>query len=1337
MKKRSFFIKLITIYLLSLLIVDEAYLQTPHFRDVSQQAGITATHQASWNEYNQDKADFTDGYMAVGQAWGDYDNDGWLDLYVTGNLDANVLYHNNQDGTFTVSNFSNQLSLPDTMSGGATWVDYNNDGLRDLYVVNYGQNKLFRNSGELGFIDVTARAGIGDKGKGTAATWGDYNQDGHLDLYVVNWSCYPKCEPLDNDQARDRLYHNDGDGTFTDVSDLLVYDKTLGAGFSATFADYDNDGDPDLYVVNDILKNPIGNVFWRNDGPGCNGWCWTDASVETGAFFLKHGMGIAIGDYDNDLDQDIYFADMVNAMVLLQNQGDGTFSDVADVAGVAVGPSSAVGWGTGFFDYNNDGWLDLFLGTTEFVQETVQLGPEGMHFTYPNYFFENNRDGTFTDISETAWADPMHPTMGFAYADYDNDGWVDYVLGNWNEGYALYRNEGRAGEANHWLTVRPVGTYPINRDAIGAKVYIQTSDGRTQMQEIVNGSSQGAGNDIALHFGLGQATVEKATIIWPDGRSQEFLDVPTDQIWHPTYFAAFQDVSQKAGILATHRGVWDMFNPDFASGYLGIGQSWADYNQDGWVDLYVSGNLEDNVLYQNNQDGTFSVSSLSDSVSLPGVKSGGTIWADYDNDGWPDLYVLAHGANVLFHNDRGRGFTNVTDQAGIGDPGKGSSATWGDYDKDGYLDLYVVNWACYPECEPLDPELARDRLYRNNGDGTFTDATHLLVHEKLLGAGFTASFIDFDDDGDSDIYVVNDALKNPIGNVLWRNDGPGCDGWCWADASAETGTDVKIDGMGLAVGDYDNDLDLDFYFSNMVNPMALMQNESGTFTDVANSAGVAVGPSNAVGWGTAFFDYDNDGWQDLFLATTGFLQQFLDQPPQGMHFGHTDYLFKNDGAGGFADVSPFAWSQNPTPSMGFAYADYNNDGWTDFALGKWNEGYALYQNQRTEAHNWLTLRLTGGGSINRDAVGARVYLTDSNGRTQMQEVKCGSSLGAGNDMALHFGLGAATVAQVTVLWPDGTLTKYDDAPLNQIWKIEYLTFYQQILPIAGWMILGIFGVILIGTVTTLGIRNIYYNQTTGAARSQKFTTWLNDQPYLASIFFFGWSLFLVLKLMVLAVGSGISGVFPSKTKTTKPGLISWILRGIDSHASLIAILFSFWALFWLLNGGDKFFNGEFGGNVADWSAKSVLVDTNGDIAYTLHPTEAKGFYGVNRDQQMIHFFQKLSFPKEVALTALYGIAIVEIILGLIFLGLLGWNFKPAEKRQSTGLFADRTLHRLAFKGSILLFVFFTIGDTLFGDRTELWEHSTFIILGLVSYYIWSQLDRENAAEIADQQLKEV
>ncbi|MEZ4706109.1 MAG: FG-GAP-like repeat-containing protein [Caldilineaceae bacterium] len=1032
------------------------------FVDVSQAAGITAVHQASWDEYSEERP-FTDGYLAVGQAWSDYDNDGWVDLYVTGNEEPNVLYHNQRNGTFAVSPLAESVSLPDVLSGGAVWADFDNDGWRDLYVLVHGANVLFHNEQGQGFTDVTAQAGVGDVGKGTTAAWGDYDGDSFLDLYVANWSCFPKCDPVDFTQAQDRLYHNNGDGTFADVSNLLTYDKLLGSAFSASFVDYDNDGDADLYVVNDKVQNPIGNVLWRNDGADkegdCGGWCWTDVSAEMGADAIVHGMGLALGDYDNDQDIDFYFTNMVEPNVLLRNQGADGFVDETADAGFVNEPTNTVGWGTAFFDYDNDGWLDLYYAATEFIKFNDLQGPLGMMFPFASRIFHNQGDGQFQDATPADWVDNPRPGMGFAYADYDRDGRVDFVSGQWNQGYHLYRNQtdedGAVG--NNWLTIRLIGGGPVSRDAVGARVFVTRTDGRKLMQEVQIGSALGAGNDTALHFGMGHELVRQVVVVWPSGLKRDYNTLAVNRLWHIAYPTIeddpivdqlrlsipqpFRDVSQQAGITATHRGDWRMFDPTFTTGYLGVGQAWGDYNNDGWPDLFVTGNEDPNVLYHNNGDGTFSLTPFAESLNLPGILSGGAVWGDYDNDGWKDLYVLNHGPNALFHNERGRGFTNVAAAAGVDDAGKGSTATWGDYDNDSFLDLYVTNWACYPECgEPVDFTQSQDRLYHNNSDGTFEDVSDLLVYEKLLGAGFTASFVDYDNDRDVDIYVVNDALMNPVGNVLWRNDGPGCGGWCWTDASASTGAGVVIEGMGLAVGDYDNDMDLDFYFSNMVNPSALMQNQGGKlFTEIAKAAQVEAAHSATVGWGASFLDYNNDGWLDLLLSTTEFRNLDRDTPPDGMLFEHPNFLFRNEQNGAFSNQTPTYWYERPKQSMGLAYADYDRDGWVDFVTGDWSRGYTLYRNQGLEgrANNWLTVRLNGSGPVNRDAVGARAYVRDSNGRTHMQEVISGSSLGAGNDLDLHFGLGDADIEWLMVRWPNGAVRLYQNVPLNQIWRVGY------------------------------------------------------------------------------------------------------------------------------------------------------------------------------------------------------------------------------------------------------------------------------------------------------------
>lgn len=522
------------------------------FRDVSEQAGITATHRAIWRE--DVPVPYDGAYLAAGSAWADYDKDGWVDLFVSGNLDPNALYHNNGDGAFSLSEFSETLSLPDTPSGGAVWADYDNDGWRDLYVLNNGPNRLFRNLSGAGFEDVTAAAGVGDIGKGTSAAWGDYDEDGHLDLYVTNWSCYPECELLDFSRSRDALYHNNGDGSFTDVSGLLGFEPLLGAGFAVSWLDYDNDRDLDLYVVNDKVVNAVGNVLWRNDGAGCAGWCFSDASARSEAGAVVHGMGLASGDYDNDGDLDLYFSNMIGAMVLLENLGDGTFNNSTDYAGVAYRTGTAVGWGTAFFDYDNDGWLDLYLastGTSAVSSKSgaqlenpdqqyglpAQYGPGGMHFVYPDMLYHNQRNGSFRAIDQSLFSDKAAPTMGFSTADYDRDGRVDFALTWWNAAHGLFQNTGYAGKRNNWITIELEGGGEIDRDAIGARVRVVTDDGLSQIRELKSGSSLGAGNELALHFGLGDAEITRVIVSWLNGEFHEYTNVPLNRRCRITLYA--------------------------------------------------------------------------------------------------------------------------------------------------------------------------------------------------------------------------------------------------------------------------------------------------------------------------------------------------------------------------------------------------------------------------------------------------------------------------------------------------------------------------------------------------------------------------------------------------------------------------------------------------------------------------------------------------------------------------------------------------------------------------------------------------------------------------------
>ena len=301
----------------------------------------------------------------------------------------------------------------------------------------------------------------------------------------------------------------------------------MGPGFVASWLDYDNDGDLDIYLVNDKAfsgppppPHPGHNILWRNDGAGCGplAWCFTDVSVSSGANIPVDGMGLAIGDYDNDGDLDMYFSN-AGPQVLLQNQtsqGSPTFLNVGVAAGVAF---DAVGWSAVFFDYDNDTLLDLYLAT---MNGEPQLA---------NRVFHNEGDGTFTDVSDGSGANNNGQTLGAAYADYDEDGHVDLVIGNLGVPYTLYRNLGLAeGGSNNWLSVELRGGGPVNRDAIGGRVVLSTSDGDTLMQEVKSGSSLGSNNQLALHFGLGSQSVNDLSIKWSNGVTETLGAVSVNQM---------------------------------------------------------------------------------------------------------------------------------------------------------------------------------------------------------------------------------------------------------------------------------------------------------------------------------------------------------------------------------------------------------------------------------------------------------------------------------------------------------------------------------------------------------------------------------------------------------------------------------------------------------------------------------------------------------------------------------------------------------------------------------------------------------------------------------------
>ena len=350
-------------------------------------------------------------------------------------------------------------------------------------------------------------------------------------------------------ESRDALFKNNGDGTFTNVSQYLCADGSLTCvqlneshAVAAAWLDYDGDGDPDLYVPGDVVAAGYGNILWRNDGPdGSGGWVFTDVSFEAGVDYTINCMGLGVGDYDNDGHLDLAFGHSEGGY-LMRNNGDGTFMDVSIPAGVRRTHTPlgdvATTRGTLFFDYDNDGWLDLLY----------VCGNIGSNATpQPDALFRNNHDGTFTEVSIEAGVNDDRRGRSASICDFDEDGFVDLFVGNFGQPIDLFYNQSASqGNTNHWLTIIPEGTVS-NRDAIGARFSLTTPDGITQIREITSGQAHGGGDHKAAYFGMGTHTSATLAVRWPNGIVQEIGSVTADQRLHVVEMVTGVDESGQPG----------------------------------------------------------------------------------------------------------------------------------------------------------------------------------------------------------------------------------------------------------------------------------------------------------------------------------------------------------------------------------------------------------------------------------------------------------------------------------------------------------------------------------------------------------------------------------------------------------------------------------------------------------------------------------------------------------------------------------------------------------------------------------------------------------------------
>ena len=518
------------------------------FTDVAADAGVTLLNVSGGPEQG-----YLVDTMMGGVAFLDHDGDGDLDLYVLnggriaglpdGGRPRNALYRN--DGA-AFADDTEAAGLGDEGWGmGVAVADHDNDGDPDVFIANYGRNALYENRGGEGFADVTARAGVGDDGFGTGCAFFDADRDGDLDLYVANYvdfRHFMATTPGRRHEWRgltvhfgprgmrgepDVFYRNEGDGVFTDATEAanLVDEERL-YGLGVVAGDVDGDGGADLFVANDTGPN----YLYRNQGDGTFeelGWLAGVAYGESGE--AQGSMGIALGDYDNDEDPDILVTNFwEETNTLYRNDGGELFADVTFQARVGLESFPFLAWGTGFFDYDNDGDKDLFVANGHIFPQ-VDRANLGVSYAQGNQLFENVGGGAFREISRAAGPGLRieKVSRGAAFGDYDDDGDVDILVLNLNDAPTLLRNDG--GNRGNWLLVRTAGT-ESNRDGIGARVRVRCGEA-AQAQEVRSGSSYLSQNDLRLHFGLGGAArVDELRVAWPGGLVETWRDLAVNQV---------------------------------------------------------------------------------------------------------------------------------------------------------------------------------------------------------------------------------------------------------------------------------------------------------------------------------------------------------------------------------------------------------------------------------------------------------------------------------------------------------------------------------------------------------------------------------------------------------------------------------------------------------------------------------------------------------------------------------------------------------------------------------------------------------------------------------------
>jgi len=1029
------------------------------FEDVAPKLGLAAVNTAATG-------------TSAHAIWFDYDGDGWLDLLLVrfGQLG---LYRNIEGRAFEEKTAEAGLTkLMNSLAAAA--FDYDRDGDLDLYLGGYfpekdfnnlpdtkvlfdswetarngGPNYLFRNNGNGTFSDVTAAAGVEDTGWSMAIGHGDLDNDGWQDLYIAN------------DFGGDTVFRNNGDGTFANVTKSTIGVDTK-KGMNADIADYNNDGLLDVYVTN--MTEPYlheCNMLWENHGE----FRFSDVSTETGSCDTGWGWGAKFFDADNDGLQDLYVA---NGFISAGEQDymhrllDFVFEEGIDLRDATEWPDMA--------GYSMAG--------------------------YERNVFLRQRFGTFVSAGKQAGVDDDGDARGVAIADFDLDGRVDLAVTNVAGPLKLYRNVTESRGQWVGFVLRQNTANPF---AVGARINIEAG-GERLLRELAVGTGFNSQSTLGAHFGLGRAdTIDKLTVTWPDGVS-ESIEPPAAGAWYvierdegvralstgtaPTQTAAakdqgFVDIAEQAGVARPH--VPAVFDPKLghimdmiAAGAAGAAV--GDYDRDGDLDIFVNNARagEPNYLWRNDtvrRTGEMRFVDVAKSAAVADLNSAdstsaGGLFFDYDGDGWKDLFVFQMGVSRLLRNRADGTFEDVTESAGLAGIYRNTLAAVAfDADQDGDVDLYLG--AYFPDVNMF--ALSNDRVMhdswetsrnggsnvylRNNGDGTFADATDAA---ELADTGWTMAVGhgDIDGDGRQDLYVANDYGTD----VLFRNNGDGTFANITRDA---LGIDTKK-GMNAEFGDIDGDGHLDIYVTNVTEGflhecnMLWRNNGRGHFVDISQEMGVCDG---GWAWGAKFFDQDNDGDLDLYVANGFFggeAGDYLDillpalwnddgedpstaakWPPlmgRGIAASERNVLFINESGTGFRrdDDGPLAIASE---SRGVFTGDFDNDGRIDLFVTNNAAVPNLFHNRTANDNAWLALELTGRPP-NTDAVGARATIVTPLG-LMIREVNIGNGFAGGSSARLHFGLGKLReIDEVKIRWPDGEVSVLEAPELNQIIRVE-------------------------------------------------------------------------------------------------------------------------------------------------------------------------------------------------------------------------------------------------------------------------------------------------------------